>query len=68
MVWSIVILLLIALLVFIFQFKNGKVVASQAKTDLSKLQDEFEEFRKKALKREQEMMRKLQDELNKNNH
>lgn len=67
-VWSIIILLLLVLLFFIFQFKNSKVVTNQSKANLLKMEEDFEEFRKKALKREQEVMRKLQDELNKGNY
>ena len=39
-----------------------------AHTSLEKLDSDFEAFRKKAMLKEQEVMRKLQDELNKNSH
>ena len=38
-----------------------------SKNELEKIENEFESFRKNSLKKEQETMRKLQDEINKNN-
>jgi uncharacterized membrane protein len=64
-VWSIIVVLLVVLLFFIFQFKKGHISTKQAKEELIKTEAEFESFRKKALKKEQETMRKLQDEINK---
>lgn len=63
---TIIIALLIGLLFFAYQFKNANTVTKKAKLDLSELETEFEQHRKTALKREQKVMRKLQDEINKN--
>lgn len=65
--WSIIIVLLILLALFIFQFKKSSMVTNQSKNELEKIENEYETFRKNALKKEQETMRKLQDEINKNN-
>jgi len=53
------------LIFFIIQYKQSYSVISQAKLDLKETEDEFETHRKRALEREQKVMRKLQDELNK---
>ncbi|WP_196895789.1 tRNA (guanine-N1)-methyltransferase [Aureivirga marina] len=63
--WSIVVILLILLLFFISKFKSSNVVTVQAKKDLEEIQEEFDAHRKRALEREQKIMRKLQDEINK---
>ena len=66
-VWVIIIVLVIALLFFIFQFKNNNVITKRTKNELNKIEEELSLFKKNAMKKEQELMRKLQDELNKNN-
>ena len=53
------------LIFFIIQYKQSYSVISQAKLNLKETEDEFETHRKRALEREQKVMRKLQDELNK---
>ena len=64
--WSVFGILAILLALFIYKFKNSNVITSQAKLDLKELEQEYETHRKNALEREQKVMRKLQDELNKN--
>ena len=66
MMWIIVAVLLIALVFFILRFKSSFSTIKQTKFELNKIENEYEEHRKKALKKEQEIMRKLQDEINKN--
>lgn len=63
--WSIVGLLLAALLFFIYRFNNSNVVTKHAKQVLLDLEDEFEEHRKTAVEREQKIRRQLLDEINK---
>ncbi|WP_196885698.1 tRNA (guanine-N1)-methyltransferase [Aureivirga sp. CE67] len=63
--WSIVAVLVILLVFFISKFKRSNVVTVQAKKDLEEIQEEFDAHRKRALEREQKIMRKLQDEINK---
>jgi septal ring factor EnvC (AmiA/AmiB activator) len=65
-VWSIIVVLTLTLLFFVYQFKNNQSIAKQAKREYSKMEDELDAFKKKAMKKEQELMRKLQDEINKN--
>lgn len=64
--WAIVSILTILLAFFIYQFKNSNSVTQSVKTQLADIEKEFEDHRKTALEREQKVMRKLQDELNKN--
>ena len=68
MVWTVVAVLLIALIFFVLRFKSSFSTIKQTKFELDKVEGEYEEHRKKSLKKEQELMRKLQDEINKNSH
>ena len=66
-----VILLLFALLlamagVFYYRFKKSNVDTKDALNKLRDTDEEFEEFRKLSLEREQKIRRQLQDEINKN--
>lgn len=63
--WSIIGLLILALLFFIYQFKNSNAITKHAKQVLQDLEDEFEEHRKTAVEREQKIRRQLLDEINK---
>ena len=51
---------------FFFKFKQSNTITKEAKLALKEVEEEFEEHRAKALEREQKVMRRLQDELNKN--
>ncbi len=64
-VWSIVGVLLLGLLFFIYKFKNSNIITNSANRKLDEIEIEFEEYRKKALEKEQKMGRLLQDERNK---
>jgi len=64
-VWSIILLLIIALLYFIYQYKNSYYVTSEAKSNLSEAEEELATYKKKSLEREQKLRRQLQDEINK---
>ncbi len=66
--WSIIVLLILCLIIVIVRFKNSNIITKRSKDELFKTEHEFETFRKKSLKKEQEIMRKLQDEINKNNY
>ena len=65
MMWTIVGILLALLGFFIFKFKNSNAVTVEAKKALAETEAEFEDHRRRALEREQKVMRKLQDEINK---
>ncbi|MCK8523972.1 tRNA (guanine-N1)-methyltransferase [Aquimarina sp. D1M17] len=63
--WLIIGGLLLFLGFFIFKFRNSNAVTVQAKKALAETEAEFEDHRRRALEREQKVMRKLQDEINK---
>lgn len=65
LLFSIIGILAFLLALFIFKFKQSNSITSQAKLALKEIEEEFDIHRKKALEREQKVMRKLQDELNK---
>ncbi len=64
-VWSIITILLVFLLYFMYRFKNSNVLTTNAKSDLIDLEQEFAIHKKKSLEREQKLRRQLQDEINK---
>jgi hypothetical protein len=64
-IWSLIGLLTILLLYFIYRFKNSNVVTSKAKAELQDVEEEFAIHKKKSLEREQKLRRQLQDEINK---
>lgn len=63
--WSIIGGLLLALGFMFAAFRRSYAVTLQTKKDLNEVKDEFENFRKKALKSKEEAVRQLFDELNK---
>ncbi|MDX1471525.1 MAG: tRNA (guanine-N1)-methyltransferase [Flavobacteriaceae bacterium] len=65
LMWSIIGILLILLLFFIYKFKNSNAITRQARLSLAETEEEFEEHRRIALEREQKVRRQLQDEINK---
>lgn len=67
LVWSIIAALLALLLLFVFRFKNSNVVTRATKKRLIDIENEFMEYKRVALGREQKIKRQLQDEINKNN-
>lgn len=64
-IWSVIGGLLVFLLFFIYKFRNSNSVTKEAKRMLAEIEEEFEEHRQTALKREQKVRRQLQDEINK---
>lgn len=65
MVWSIAGILLLGLLLFIFKFKNSNILTKQAQKKLDEVELDFEDYKRKALEKEQKLGRQLQDERNK---
>lgn len=65
LMFTIIGILALLLAIFIFQFKRSNAVTTQTKADIKELEEEFDQHRKRALEREQKVMRRLQDELNK---
>ncbi|PKP15329.1 MAG: hypothetical protein CVU07_10495 [Bacteroidetes bacterium HGW-Bacteroidetes-23] len=65
LVWSIIILLALFLGLFVSRFVNNNKVTSALKLKLQETEDEFETHRQRAIEREQQLNRKLLDEINK---
>ncbi len=65
--WIIVFILVLVLVFFIYQYKKSKVLTKEAKKNLADNEAEFDEYRKKALEKQQKLGRQLQDEINKQN-
>lgn len=63
--WSIITILILALIYFIFKFFRSNVLTKEAQNNLINVEQEFEIHRKKSLEREQKLRRQLQDEINK---
>ncbi|WP_438424525.1 tRNA (guanine-N1)-methyltransferase [Aquimarina macrocephali] len=63
--WVIIGVLIALLSFFIYKFKNSNTITLQARKVLAETEAEFEDHRRRALEREQKVMRKLQDEINK---
>ncbi len=65
LMWGIVAVLILFLLFFVYRFKKGHVQTSEAKNNLIATEKEFEDYKAKALVKEQRLGRLLQDERNK---
>ncbi len=63
--WTIILGLLLLLLLFIYKFRRSNYLTQEAKVNLSDLEAEYEDHRRRALEREQRISRQLQDEINK---
>lgn len=63
--WVIIGVLIALLSFFVYKFKNSNAITLQARKVLAETDAEFEDHRRRALEREQKVMRKLQDEINK---
>ena len=63
--WTIITALVLFLLFFIYRFKNSNSITKQANALLAETDAEFENFKARALEREQKVRRELQDEINK---
>lgn len=63
--WSIIGVLLLVTLYFIYRFKSSNSITKEAQEKLTDTEAEFESHRQRSLEREQQLRRKLQDELNK---
>ena len=66
LMWGIIGVLLLLWLFFAYRFKASNAITKEANAKLAETEHEFEEHRKRALEREQQVRRKLQDEINKN--
>ena len=64
-IWSIFLTLIIIICYFAYKLKDGIKITSQAKKELTSVEEEFNSYKKKSLVRDQKMRRQLQDEINK---
>lgn len=64
-VWGIIFVLLAGLAFFIYRFKNSNVVTKETKSLLTETEEEFEQYKRKSIEKEQKLRRQLQDEINK---
>lgn len=64
--WTIVCVLALALLIFIYKFLESNRITVQSRKELRETQEEMDDQRKTHIKKEQKIMRQLQDEINKN--
>jgi len=62
-IWSVIAGLTFVLLVLILLYKRSYIVITQTKSNLDETRLEFEAFRKRALEREEGIVRKYHDEL-----
>ncbi|TXD59687.1 hypothetical protein ES044_09545 [Polaribacter sp. IC066] len=65
LLWSIIIITILALFYFIFKFSQSNMLTKEAQNNLLDVEQEFEQHRKKSIEREQKLRRQLQDEVNK---
>ncbi|WP_394907082.1 hypothetical protein [uncultured Mesonia sp.] len=64
--WGVVFVLLIILLFFIYKFKSSNAATREAKENLQECEAEFDDYKKRALEKQQRLGRQLQDEINRN--
>ncbi|MDC8003798.1 tRNA (guanine-N1)-methyltransferase [Aureisphaera galaxeae] len=64
--WSVIGFLLLLALFFFTRFRNSNAITKVSNLRLSEIEAEFEAHRQRTLEREQQLRRKLQDEINKN--
>lgn len=64
-VWTIIIVLALLLALFVSRYMNSNKTTSSLQLKLKETEDEFENHRQRAIEREQQLNRKLLDEVNK---
>jgi len=64
-IWSIFLTLIILICYLSYKLKDGVKITSQAKKELTRVEEEFNSYKKKSLVRDQKLRRQLQDEINK---
>ena len=64
-IWSIFFMLIIIICYLAYKLKDGVRITSQAKKELTRVEEEFNSYKKKSLLRDQKLRRQLQDEINK---
>lgn len=65
LMWSIIGALTLTVVILIVMFRNSHAVTRDAKEKFTGLDEEFQQYKKRSLEREQKLRRELQDEINK---
>ncbi|MDC1465019.1 hypothetical protein N8387_04960 [Polaribacter sp.] len=65
LLWTLISLLIVLLIYLSFKFQKNNFITKRAAQNLKDVENEYEQYRKKALEREQKLRRTLQDEINK---
>ncbi len=65
LMWSVIGVLTLLLIIIIFILKNNNATTRDAKAKFENLDEEFADYKKRSLEREQKLRRELQDEINK---
>lgn len=65
--WSVITVLILLLLFFIFKYRRSHLINSEIKENLNNLEKEFDTYKHNALEKQQKLGRQLQDEKNKVN-
>ena len=64
-IWSIFFMFIILICYLAYKLKDAVKITSQAKKELTRVEEEFNSYKKKSLVRDQKLRRQLQDEINK---
>ena len=64
-IWFIIVALAFCLSLFVFKFSKSNVLTKQAQENLTDVEQEFDNHKKKSIEREQKLRRQLLDEINK---
>ncbi len=62
-IWSVIAVLALLLFIFVFLFKNSNAITVKNRKTLEELREEYESYRKRALEREQKIVREMYDEI-----
>lgn len=62
---GVMVFLVLLLILFIMKFKNAKSESKIAVDNLSKVEEEYVDYKRRAMEKEQQLGRRLQDEINK---
>ena len=65
LLWALISILLVLVIYLSFKFQKNNFLTKKAIQNLKNVEHEYEQYRKKALEREQKLRRTLQDEMNK---
>lgn len=66
LLWAAILLLFVALVFSVIKFRESNVITKEKIKSYNEIEEEFEQFRKKTLEKEQKLRRQLHDEVNKN--